>query len=489
MVYKNPVISGYYPDPSICKSNDSYYLVCSSFQCFPGVPLFESKDLVNWKQIGNVLTRESQLPLFKARSSGGIYAPTIRENNGRFYMVTTNVTGGGNFYVYTDDIYGEWSEPIFVDQSGIDPSLYFEDNRAYFVSNGNDPDKDCIPGIQLCEIDIKTGKKLTESKYIWHGSGGRYVEAPHIYHIGGHYILMCAEGGTEYGHMVTVAESDDIWGEYKGYEHNPVLTNRNLGGYSLQAVGHGDLIEDYSGNYWMVHLGFRVNEEYQNYHHLGRETFLTPVTFDGKGFFTAGENGTATLEVTTDRLPESLFQKPVTADKNYICLRNPHKENYIITDEKITLIGTDITLDDVDSPTFLGLRQLEFNAVITSNVKLNSDGASGITLYMDENHHYDLELEKTDKGICGCVLINIGDVKDYYKKCVEISSDNAKLKIIAKPSEYLFYINGEEIGTAQARYLSSEVAGGFTGVIIGLFAEKTEAEFTEFDITYETNNS
>jgi alpha-N-arabinofuranosidase len=489
MTYKNPVISGYFPDPSICKADGKFYLVCSSFQYFPGVPLFESEDLINWKQIGNVLTRESQLPLHKARSSGGIYAPTIREHNGRFYMVTTNVTDGGNFYVYTDDIYGEWSEPIFVDQSGIDPSLFFEDNKTYFVSNGNDPDRDYIPGIQLCEIDIKTGKKLTESKYIWHGSGGRYVEAPHIYHIGGHYILMCAEGGTEYGHMVTYATSDDIWGKYKGYEHNPVLTNRNLGGYRLQAVGHGDLIEDFAGNYWMVHLGFRVNEEYQNYHHLGRETFLTPVTFNENGFFTTGENGTATLEVITDRLPDSLIQKPVKADKNYIYLRNPHKENYIITDEKITLIGTNVTLDDADSPTFLGLRQLEFDAVITANVKLIGNGTAGITLYMDEDHHYDLELEKTGNGVCGCSLINIGDVKDYYKNCVEINDDNANLKIIAKPSEYVFYINETVIGKAQARYLSSEVAGGFTGVIIGLYAENATAEFTEFGITYETDNS
>jgi alpha-N-arabinofuranosidase len=484
MTYKNPVISGYFPDPSICKKDGKYYLVCSSFQYFPGVPLFESDDLVNWNQIGNVLTRESQLPLFKIRSSGGIYAPTIREYDGRFYMVTTNVSGGGNFYVYTDDIYGEWSEPIFVDQSGIDPSLYFEDNKTYFVSNGNDPDKNYIPGIQLCEIDINTGKKLTESKYIWHGSGGRYVEAPHIYHIGDHYILMTAEGGTEYGHMVTYAVSNSIWGEYKGYEHNPVLSNRNLGGYRLQAVGHGDLIEDCNGNFWMVHLGFRVNEEYQNFHHLGRETFLTPVTFDEKGFFTAGITGTASLEVTTDRLPESLIQKSVTADKNFIYLRNPESENYKITDKKITLIGTQITLDDVDSPTFIGLRQKEFNAVITANVKLTTPGTAGITLYMDENHHYDLELESTETGICGCALINIGDVKDYYKTCIEIESDNAELKIIATPSQYRFYINGEEHSTAQTRYLSSEVSGGFTGVIIGMYAEKATAEFTDFCIEY-----
>ena len=123
MKYKNPIIKGFYPDPSVCAANGKYYMVCSSFQFFPGVPLFESSDLVNWKQIGHCLTRKSQLELDGARSSGGVYAPTIRFNDGRFYMVTTNTSTGENFYIFTDDIYGEWSEPIIIKQGGIDPSL------------------------------------------------------------------------------------------------------------------------------------------------------------------------------------------------------------------------------------------------------------------------------------------------------------------------------------------------------------------------------
>jgi alpha-N-arabinofuranosidase len=484
MTYINPIISGFYPDPSICKANGKYYLVCSSFHFFPGVPLFESTDLINWRQIGNVLTRESQLPLGNAYSSGGIYAPTIREESGRFYMVTTNINAGGNFYVYTDDIYGEWSEPIYVGQSGIDPSLYFEDGKTYFISNGNDEQKSGLAGIQMCEIDINTGEIITPSRYIWYGSGGRYVEAPHIYKIKGKYYLMTAEGGTEYGHMVTYAVSDSLWGEYISAPNNPVLTNRNLGGYPLQAVGHGDLTEDDNGNFWMVHLGFRTPGNYVNYHHLGRETILTPVTFNDDGTFTAGENGTASLKVTTDRLPETLTQTPVTADKSYIYIRNPHLENYEITDKKIILHGTDITLDDVSSPTFIGLRQKEFNAKISANVKLLTNGNAGITLLMDENHHYDLEIEKHDNGICVCTLINIGDVKDYYKKCVEINADNASLRIESTDLLYKFFVNDEFIAEAQTRYISTEVAGGFTGVIIGLYAENADAEFTEFNVSY-----
>jgi alpha-N-arabinofuranosidase len=257
-----------------------------------------------------------------------------------------------------------------------------------------------------------------------------------------------------------------------------------LGGYPIQSDGHGDLTEDSNGNFWMVHLGFRTPGNYINYHHLGRETFLTPVTFDADGTFTAGENGTARLSVTTDRLPEKLVQKKQIADKNFIYIRNPYLENYKVTDKKITLHGTEITLDDVGSPTFIGLRQKEFNAKIFANVKLLSGGNAGITLYMNENHHYDLELEKTENGICVCTLLNIGDVKDYYIKCVEINSDNADLRIESTDLLYKFFVNDELLAEAQTRYLSTEVAGGFTGVIIGLYAENSDAEFTEFNIDY-----
>ena len=225
MRYKNPVLKGFYPDPSVCYANGRYYMVCSSFQYFPGVPLFESSDLVNWNQIGHVLTRKDQVMLDKINSSGGVFAPTIRFDGKRFYMVTTNDTTRQNFYVYTEDIYGEWSDPVFVDQGGIDPSLYFEDGRTYFMSNGTDSLG--RNGVIQCEINITDGKKLTESKCIWQGSGGRYLESPHMYKINDYYYLMAAEGGTEYGHMITYARGRSVWGDFENYPHNPVLTNRN----------------------------------------------------------------------------------------------------------------------------------------------------------------------------------------------------------------------------------------------------------------------
>ncbi len=250
MKYTNPIIKGFYPDPSVCAANGKYYLACSSFQYFPGVPLFESEDLVNWRQIGHVLTRKSQADLDGVPSSGGIFAPTLRFNGGRFYMTANNNTTGKNFYVFTDDIYGEWSEPITVGLDGIDPSLYFEDGSAYFMTNGTDDNGES--GVAQCEIDIETGVKLSPSRCIWKGSGGRFLESPHLYKINGAYFLMAAEGGTEYGHMITLARADSVWGEFKSCPNNPILTNRNKAPYIIQGIGHGDLIRDKYGDWHIV---------------------------------------------------------------------------------------------------------------------------------------------------------------------------------------------------------------------------------------------
>ncbi|HZK62351.1 MAG TPA: glycoside hydrolase family 43 protein, partial [Anaerovoracaceae bacterium] len=224
ITYRNPVIPGFHPDPSVCRVGNDYYLVTSTFEYFPGVPVFHSKDLVNWEQIGHCLTRESQLPLNKCRASGGIYAPTIRYHDGLFYMVVTNVSGGGNFYVTAKDPAGEWSKPFWVNQGGIDPTIFWdEDGKSYFMSNGHQSTE----GIVISEIDLKTGKRTTEPIAVWNGTGGRYPEAPHIYKKDGYYFLLIAEGGTEYGHKVTIARSKNIYGPYESAPGNPILTHIN----------------------------------------------------------------------------------------------------------------------------------------------------------------------------------------------------------------------------------------------------------------------
>ena len=490
MKYKNPVIKGFYPDPSVCYADGKYYLVTSSFHYFQGVPLFESDDLVNWKQIGHVLTRKSQLPLEYAHTSGGIFAPTIRYNDGVFYMVTTNTSTARNFYVTTRDIYGEWSEPIFVEQDGIDPSLYFENGHAYFMSNGTDDSGKS--GIVQCEIDINTGKKLSESRILWSGSGGRYLESPHLYKVGDYYYLTAAEGGTEYGHMITYARSKNIRGDYEGYKNNPVLTNRNLGGYVIQAVGHGDLIQKQStGEWFFVHLGFRQTDKWQPFHHLGRETFLTPVKFNSDGWFTAGENGTTVeeFEIQGDFIQTEKKNYNFSDKNEWIYLRNPDFSKYETDDRKFVLYGTENSLDS-RNPTFIGIRQKDFECRISCNISVSGkDSESGITVYMDENHHYDLAVKEQNGKYQAVLRLNIGDAK-YVRNCAEISGNSALLEISSDNFRYYFKVkDGENIydfGSAQTRYVSSEVACGFTGVIFGLYAygNNCKAEFTDFSNIY-----
>lgn len=491
MKYTNPVIPGFYPDPSVCFANGKYYLAASTFQYFPGVALFESDDLVNWEQFGYALTRPEQVMLKNINSSGGVFAPTIRYNGGRFYMVTTNDTTHENFYVCTDDIYGEWSDPITVDQGGIDPSLYFEDGRVYFMSNGSDDEGK--GGVVQCEIDIATGKKLTASKCIWQGSGGRYLESPHLYKIGEWYYLMAAEGGTEYGHMITLSRSKSVWGPFENCPSNPILTNRNKAPYIIQGIGHGDLIFDKSGNLFILSLGFRQIHMWMPYHNLGREVFLTPARLTDDGWIAAGLDG------TTDESYEiegSFTQKPIkeytfaSTDPgiDWCYLRTPDMADYTLTKEKYTLRGSSLTLDDIDSPTFIALRQRGFCFELCCDVGV-TDGEGGITIYMDENEHYEIAVRKAADSYEAILRLNIGGIK-HVQAAAPIEGSKARLCI---EGDNLFYkfavVSGDgsertELGVGSTKYITSEVSGGFTGAMIGLYAVNGEADFEGFVLKY-----
>ncbi|MBR4096346.1 MAG: family 43 glycosylhydrolase [Oscillospiraceae bacterium] len=490
MKYTNPVLKGFYPDPSVCYANGKFYMVCSSFQYFPGVPLFESDNLVNWTQIGHVLTRKTQVMLEKINSSGGVFAPTIRYHEGRFYMVTTNDTTHENFYVYTDDIYGEWSEPITVDQGGIDPSLLFDDGHVFFISNGCDDFG--VGGVVQCEINVQTGEKLSPSRCIWQGTGGRYLESPHMYKINGGYYLMAAEGGTEYGHMITYARSDSPWGPFESYHKNPVLTNRNKAPYIIQGIGHGDLIQDKNGNWFIVCLGFRQIHMWMTYHHLGREVFLTPVKFGEDGWFTAGVDGTTDSEYEIDgdfvQSEKKLYTFENTdVNVDWCYLRHPHAENYDLSKERFLLHGTDITVDDVDSPTFIGIRQRDFDMDFSVDVSADA-GESGITVYMCENEHYDIAIRKSENGFEAVLKLNIGNVK-HVQAAVPLKEGKAQLIVRSDSVAYNFFIsesgNETHLGYGNSKYLSSEVSGGFTGVVLGLYAQgNNTAVFENLKIEY-----
>lgn len=519
MKYQNPVVPGFYPDPSVCRVGEDYYLVTSTFEYFPGVPVFHSRDLVNWRQIGHCLTRPSQLPLENERSSGGIYAATIRYHEGTFYMVTTNAWferwperrgkmgdvptaqphQAQHFYVHTKDPAGEWSEPIWVDPHNIDPSLFFDDDgKVYFTCNGND-------GIYQWLIDIKTGKRLSDIRHIWKGAGGSCAEAPHLYKFFGCYYLLAAEGGTEYGHMATVARSDSPWGPWESCPYNPILTHRNHQGDGISGTGHADIFQDHNGNWWAVFLAFRPVAGM--WHHIGRETFLAPVKWIEGWPIIGGEegydildrlHGKGTLKIEMEGplpAPQPLPVEPAMDNFDspnlrlcYNFLRNPEAANYSLTDRPghLRLKGSAATLDDAASPTFVGRRQQHFDFQATTRLEFSPADAgeeAGLTVIMNNTHHYEIALTLVDgPGAAERAIIvrrRIGDLQAVVAQH-PYAGGTVLLRIEATRHEYAFSFAeapaaGDEpafqkLATGQCRYLSSETAGGFTGVYVGLFA-------------------
>lgn len=476
--YKNPVIPGFHPDPSICRVGDDYFLVTSSFEYFPGVPLFHSKDLVNWEQIGYCLTRKSQLNLEKVPSSGGIFAPTIRYHNGTFYMITTNVNHGGNFFVKTDDPFSEWSEPIFINIHGYDPSLFFDEDGRVYLTYANS-------GIYQCEIDIETGRLLSEPKLIWTGTGGKAPEGPHLYKINGKYYLMISEGGTEYGHMITIARSDSPWGPFVSYEKNPILTHRSIE-HPIQCVGHGDLIEAHDGSWWMVCLGVRPIS-YPPKYNLGRETFLVPVRWNKDGWPSIGNNGKVELEMEGPSFYKGEIKREKTEFDDFndkklrVCWnfrRNPIDELYSLTEKRshLALKCGKNNLDDEDFVAFVGRRQEDFDCEVRAKVCFepkNEKEEAGITVYLSENFHYDIGITKMNDKKLIVFRRSVASLKcENYFEVPE--GKDVVFGIKADQSYYSFYfeIDGErvEVGKGETFLLTTEVGGKFTGNYFGMYA-------------------
>jgi alpha-N-arabinofuranosidase len=477
--YHNPIIQGFYPDPSICRVGEDYYMVHSSFEYFPGVPIFHSKDLIHWEQIGYVLTRKSQLNLDTVPPSRGIWAPTLRHHNDTFYVITTNTTHGGNFYVHTTDPYGEWSDPVWIDMPRIDPSLFWDDDGKVYVQTSS--------GIFQSEIDLKTGKRLSPLKLIWEkGSGGNWIEAPHIYKKDGYYYLLLAEGGTYYGHMITIARSKNIWGPYEGCPHNPILTHRDTYLHPIQGTGHGDLIQDHQGDWWMVFLAFRVNGQF--YHTLGRETFLAPVTWEN-GWPVVNNDEDISLEMKVPTLPLHTFPEDNTDNFDdgklslkWNFLRNPpDSSRWSLTDKKGSLMlkGTASNLNDKLAKTFVGRRQQDYYFEATTVLDFNPSAINeeaGVTLLMNNQHHYDIFIGKNKAGQTTInARASIGSIQHIAKS--EIIADGAvEIKLTGDRDHYqLMYKTKQMKGykllfKPEIIYLSVDVAGGFTGVYIGLYA-------------------
>lgn len=485
--FNNPVIPGFFPDPSICRVGDDYYTVHSTFEYFPGVPIFHSKDLVRWRQIGYCLARESQLPLKKVRASGGIYAPTIRYHNGTFYMVTTNVDGGGNFYVTAQSPAGPWSEPVWLDRSGMDPSLFFDDDgKVYYTRHEGQGDG----YIAQTTLDLKTGKLEGPLKKIWGGTGGIWAEGPHLYKANGKYFLMISEGGTAYDHRVTIARSDSPWGPFESDPNNPILTHRNLQNHPIQVVGHADMVETPAG-WWLVCLG--VRPQGGRFHHIGRETFLAPVAFNKEGWPVVNVNGTIELTMPAPRLPQYIWPQPLARDNfdktalalqwNY--LRNPYDVDYSLTERPgfLRLHGSAVTMNDQDSPAFVGRRQTDFNCVDSTLLEFDPNSENeeaGLVARQNDKYHYEIgvTLKNGKRQVLFRKVLKGQTIEPV--QYVDIQPGPVILTVKALPLSYEFSCQSstgarEVLGTAPTKDLSVEKIGFaegmcFTGVYFGMYA-------------------
>ena len=512
--FKNPLLSGFYPDPSICRVGDDYYMVTSSFVYYPGLPIFHSKDLIHWEQIGHGIHRVDQLDYKNCETSLGLWAPTIRYNNGKFYIINTFVSEGrearrDNYVIMADRPEGPWSDPIFVEGAdGIDSSLFFDDDGSVWYA-GNFICSEALyeghHGIYLCELDPETFQFKGERTVIWDGNTSRskWIEAPHIYKINGYYYLMVAEGGTFTNHSIMFARSKNIQGPYEVCPRNPVVSHRHLPlAREISVVGHGDFFETQNGEWWMVCLAVRPYEpldpnkydtrDYGSiYYNLGRETYLMPMTWLEDGWpLAASENGIVNMYERKPNLPD--YPVPM-ADANdnfedtelkmiWNTIHPPVNQFYSLTERegylRLQLIKE--SMNEICTPAFIGRRQQHMDCLVKTAMEFtpNADNEeAGIVLEQDDRFY--LSFTKTKKD--GQTILRVAKTERSQTEVIaEVPVDESKkriyLSVQGNTNTYAFYYGYKEsemipcAENVDAAILSCSLNEGFTGTYIGMYA-------------------
>ncbi len=516
-IIRNPIIPGFYPDPSICRVGGDFYLACSSFELYPGIPVFHSRDLANWEQISCAMTMENGFHTTANMGTGGVMAPTIRYHDGTFYIVNCNFADRGNFYVTAKDPRGPWSEPHWItDIPDIDCSLFFDrDGSCYLVSPGNDPEEDNGRAFFLTPYDIVNGKVCGERKKIWNSAlrNAWAPEAPHIYHIGDFYYLLIAEGGTEHFHSVMIARCGTVDGWYEGYRGNPIMTHRHLGlYYPIDNVGHADFVDTPDGSWYAVMLGSRIIDgQHKNF---GRETYICPVEW---------ERGWPVLSPGTGRMefeyaaPADLPWTPYPPEKDrddfdtpelglhLSFWGTPYQDFWKIENGCLRLTclkrpmvrqlrGFDVEHPDQsrdDCVSFLGRRQrsADFDVKLRMDFAPAGKEAAGLVIMQAANHEY--RLEKTlenGKSVLRLVLAVTEQkglpflpgyearTEERVLESREVPEGPLVLALEARRQDYTFRFGPDEdhLRAFETRgdgaLINPEEIGGMIGTMVGMFA-------------------
>ena len=504
--YFNPVIKGYYPDPSVCRKGDTYYLVNSSFAYYPGIPIFKSTDLVNWQQIGHVLNRPSQLNLDGLPISAGIYAPVIEYNphNDTFYLITTCVGGIHNFLVTSRNPEQGWSDPIVLPKvGGIDPSLFFDDDGTAFIVHNDAPQGiplyDGHRAIWIHRFDTESNTTIGTPKMIVDGGVNIstkpiWIEGPHLYKKNGSYFLMAAEGGTGSNHSEVIFRSDKPDGIFVPCHPNPILTQRHLPADrndAVTCVGHADIIRDTQGQYWALFLGCLPYRS--NLYNTGRETFLLPVSWHDGSPVILDSNLPVPLKVDKDILMPQ--EKKMTGnfkrdyrfqsnglDPELLMIRTPRNDFYRIGNGKLWLKPLSSSVNEISNPAFIGCRQYHANFSLETELTftINSENQfAGVVCFQNEKYRIDFGKCMID-GISSLILVRVADGQSKQIALLPLSAQQnrlpIKLRIDGRGDFYTFSAFIDSITTpffsapVDATHLSTEQAGGFTGTVIGMYA-------------------
>ncbi|MCM1302912.1 MAG: glycoside hydrolase family 43 protein [Lachnospiraceae bacterium] len=510
---RNPILKGFCPDPSIIRVGQDYYIATSTFEWWPGVRLFHSKDLQHWEQIPSPLRRESQLDLIGDPTSGGVWAPCLSYDGERFFLVYTDAkTKKGRFYnthnylVHTDDIYGEWSDPVYLNSIGFDPSLFHDtDGKKYLINMVNG-----FKGVLVQELDA--GYHLTgPRRKVYDGSGIKCTEGPHMYHIGEWYYLIVAEGGTGYDHCVTMARARTVWGPFETAPGNPILTSDRENMDSLQKCGHADIVETQDGEWYMVHLCSRpLNGE--KWCILGRETAIQKMVWDRDGWLRlkaggrfAGNETEAPAGIREVFLEdeETGFFDDFDESGLHVRYNSPRIDYNTFADCTarkgwVRITGRE-SLNSLHRVSLLGVRQRQISCKVETRMDFAPEypeQMAGLAYLYDAMNFYILGKTATEDGQEALTLIksDTGVISDEMEPvpvpCGESIWLRAEVAEDGMSVIFRYSLNGvdwQQAGGEQTtRILTDEHCKGFTGAHFGLYCHDMAGLSKAADFEYFT---